>query len=79
MGSQTRRLRMRALNEKLAELGLGTHALGRRNLRAGLAGAEGAEAGMRALTRDTFLIVQPRHICDSVGRFVRRALEALHG
>lgn len=49
MGSMTRKLRIKRSNQHLAELGLGTGAEGRRNLRRGLAAAEAIEIGMSGL------------------------------
>lgn len=66
MGSLTRRHRRRLLNEKLAELGLGSGGRGASQLRAGLAAADGLDAGMTALTNPTYLVVRPKHIWESV-------------
>lgn len=74
MGSIMRRHRRRILNEKLAELGLGSGGRGAARLGAGLAAAHAVDAGMKAASSDTFLVVRPRNLWDDVRAVLRRWL-----
>ncbi len=74
MGSMTRKLRRRVLNEKLAELGLGSGGRGAARLKAGLAASDAVDLGMSALANETYLVAKPRHIWDDVIAVLRRWL-----
>ncbi len=74
MGSLTRKLRRRAVNEKLAELGLGSGGRGAAQLKAGLAASDAVDLGMSALANETYLVAKPRHIWDDVIAVLRRWL-----